>query len=161
MKLINIIFTCLISSLIIAPAAWAGPENDAEPQHLEMHISPVAKTLQTYASALQANDLEAVETQVASNGTEFTIFEGKGANIGWADYRDHHLAPELSNPDLNFTQYEFTDISDTVSGDWASATFVVKMAYTYKGEDKTSTRRGTAILKQVDGKWLITHLHTS
>src|SRR5678816_680090 len=27
---------------------------------------------------------------------DVTIFEGGGVNNGWADYRDHHLGPELA-----------------------------------------------------------------
>lgn len=102
-----------------------------------------------------------MEAFVLPNGTDFTIFEGKGTNIGWADYRDHHLAPEFANKDLVFTRYEYKDYKTNISGDLATATFTIDMAYTYKGEDKSFTRHGTAILRNINGTWKIAHLHTS
>ncbi|PHR62834.1 MAG: hypothetical protein COA47_01890 [Robiginitomaculum sp.] len=164
MKFKKQITAALFVAIGYSPIAMADPDHTAGHAHEMTHEanqSDVAKTLRSYATALQANDMKTVESFVAKNGTEFTIFEGKGANIGWADYRDNHLAPELSNPDFKITKYEFTNISETVSSDWASATFAINMDYTYKGEDKTANRRGTAILKRIEGKWILTHLHTS
>ncbi len=164
MKYNKLILGAFILGTVLPAAAWAGPGHKAEHSHemmQEKNQSDVAKTLRAYALALQISDLPGVESHVAKEGTEFTIFEGKGANIGWADYRDNHLAPELNNPDFKITQYEFAKITDTVSGDWASATFAINMSYTYKGEAKNSNSRGTAVLKQENGKWVITHLHTS
>jgi len=121
----------------------------------------VEDVLTQYSDQITAKDVAAMETYILAEGTDFTIFEGKGTNIGWADYRDHHLAPEFANEDLVFTKYEYGDYKISVSGTLASATFTIDMAYTYKGEDKTFIRHGTAILKNINGTWKIAHLHTS
>jgi len=121
----------------------------------------IESVLKSYSAQINSKDVAAMEKYVLADGTDFTIFEGKGTNIGWADYRDHHLAPEFANEDLVFTRYEYKDYKTNVSGDLATATFTIDMAYTYKGEDKTFTRHGTAILKKENGTWKIAHLHTS
>ena len=121
----------------------------------------VQATLESYAKLIDAKDVAAMEALVLPDGLDFTIFEGKGKNIGWADYRDNHLAPEFDNPDLVFTQYEYSNFNTNVSGDLATATFLINMAYIYKGKDSAVTRNGTAILKNLDGSWKIAHLHTS
>ena len=121
----------------------------------------IETVLKSYSAQINSKDVAAMEAFVLPNGTDFTIFEGKGTNVGWTDYRDHHLAPEFANEDLVFTKYEYTDYKINVSGDLATATFTIDMAYTYKGEDKTFIRHGTAILKKENGAWKIAHLHTS
>lgn len=121
----------------------------------------VEGVLKQYSDQIIAKDVAGMEKYILAEGTGFTIFEGKGTNIGWADYRDHHLAPEFANEDLVFTKYEYKDYKTSVSGTLASATFTIDMAYTYKGEDKTFTRHGTAILKNIKVAWKIAHLHTS
>jgi len=121
----------------------------------------VQATLESYAKLIDAKDVAAMEALVLPDELDFTIFEGKGKNIGWADYRDNHLAPEFDNPDLVFTKYEYSNFKTNVSGDLATATFLIDMAYTYKGKDSAVTRNGTAILKNVDGSWKVAHLHTS
>ncbi len=121
----------------------------------------VQATLESYARLIDTKDVAGMEAFVLPDGLDFTIFEGKGKNIGWADYRDNHLAPEFDNPDLVFTKYEYSNFNTNVSGDLATATFLIDMAYTYKGKDSAVTRNGTAILKNVDGNWKIAHLHTS
>lgn len=121
----------------------------------------VVSVLENYSRQIDTKDVAAMEKYVLPNGTDFTIFEGKGTNIGWADYRDHHLAPEFANEDLVFTKYEYSNFKTNISGNLATATFTIDMAYSYKGEDKTVTRHGTAILKNIKGAWKIAHLHTS
>lgn len=121
----------------------------------------IEAVLNNYSQQINAKNLASMESYVLASGTDFTIFEGKGTNIGWADYRDNHLAPEFGNEDLVFTKYEFTDYRTNVSGDLATATFSINMAYTYKNEDKAFIKHGTAILKKTNGAWKIAHLHTS
>ena len=121
----------------------------------------VESILDSYAGQVTAMDVTAMEEYVLTEGLDFTIFEGKGTNIGWTDYRDHHLAPEFANEDLVFTKYEYRDYKTSVSGSLATATFTIDMAYTYKGDDIVMTKHGTAILKKVGENWKIAHLHTS
>ncbi|PCI53089.1 MAG: hypothetical protein COB36_13380 [Alphaproteobacteria bacterium] len=142
-----------------------GHSHDGSTQQMSVNTSQenrnIESVLSSYSGLINSKDVAAMEAFVLPNGTDFTIFEGKGTNIGWADYRDHHLAPEFANEDLVFTKYDYKDYKTNVSGDLATASFSIDMAYTYKGEDKTFTRHGTAILKKVNGAWKIAHLHTS
>ena len=149
------------AALILAGAAMADPQHGQHMAHKEKAVDGPTLVLQAYANAIEAEDVASMGKAVASEGTDFTIFEGSGANMGWADYRDHHLAPEFANPDLKFHTYQYQDIITQSEGDLAFSTFSIKMEYTYKGEDKSRTGRGTAILKRQDGAWKIIHLHTS
>ncbi len=142
-----------------------GSSRESLTQKVSVNLSQekqnVEALLTNYSSLINAKDLAAMEAFVLLDGTDFTIFEGKGNNIGWTDYRDNHLAPEFANQDLVFTKYEFKDYRTNVSGDLASATFAIDMAYNYKGKNSSMTRNGTAILKNINGVWKIAHLHTS
>lgn len=150
-----------VAALALAGAAMADPQNGQHMANEEKAVDGPTLVLQAYAKAIGEQDVAAMGKAVASEGDAFTIFEGSGANVGWADYRDHHLAPEFANPDLKFQTYQYQDISTQSEGDLAFSTFSIKMEYTFKGEDKSRTGRGTAIMKRQDGAWKIIHLHTS
>ncbi len=124
-------------------------------------MQDVASVLEGYSGAIVGKDLALMETYVLADATDFTIFEGKGANLGWADYRDNHLAPEFAGDDLIITRYAYTDFETRVSGNLATVTFAIDVAVNHHGEATERTQRGTAILKNIDGVWKIAHLHTS
>lgn len=121
----------------------------------------IASVLTNYSTEIMAKNLPGMEAYVLPDAMDFTIFEGKGANLGWADYRDNHLAPEFDNDDLVFNTYSYSDFSTNVSGDLATSTFSINVDYVYKGEATTQTRRGTSVLKEIGDAWKIAHLHTS
>jgi len=127
---------------------------------MTMERQSVETVLTSYSSQITAKDLAAMEPYVLTDGEDFTIFEGKGTNIGWADYRDNHLAPELAGKDLVFTKYNFINFKTSVSGDLAAVTFSIDAAYTYKGKDTSHLGHGTAILKKINGQWKIAHMQT-
>jgi len=68
------------------------------------------------ASSFAKNDLVAA-TKVWANDESLTIFESGHANYGWADYRDHHLVPEMG--EMKNTKYEFSDIKIHLAGNTA------------------------------------------
>ncbi len=136
-------------------------KNKTKMMNVEQEARAVEAVLNGYSAQINSKNVAAMENYVLAGGTEFTIFEGKGKNIGWADYRDNHLAPEFDNKDLVFEKYQYKNFKTSVSADLATVTFAIDMAYTYKGERKEVTRNGTAILKKVGGEWKIAHLHTS
>ena len=144
-----------------APAASADPVRDVTPLEQLAGQDAPTRVLLAYAQAINAKDVAAMGRLVAVRGKDFTVFEGSGANTGWADYRDHHLVPEFANPDLVFHTYAFENIKTRRDGDLAFSTFSIKMVYTYKGEKKSRTGRGTAILTRDADAWKIVHLHTS
>lgn len=71
------------------------------------------------ASSFAKNDI-AEATRVWANDESLTIFESGHANYGWADYRDHHLVPEIG--EMKNTKYEFSDIKIHLAGNTAWAT---------------------------------------
>ncbi len=54
----------------------------------------IRRVIQAVAAYSQANNLDAIDTLFAPE-RGIHIIEGAGVNHGWADYRDHHLGPEL------------------------------------------------------------------
>ncbi len=128
--------------------------------NISVEVKNVENVMENYSKQITAKDLKAMEAYVLADGDDFTIFEGKGTNIGWADYRDNHLAPELADEDLVFTKYDFINFKTNVSGDLATVTFSIDAAYNYKGKEASHMRHGTAILKKIDGQWKIAHMQT-
>jgi hypothetical protein len=64
----------------------------------------VRDALMKNALSFEKNDV-AMASQVWANDESLTVFENGRANIGWADFRDHHLAPEMSG--MKNTKYSF------------------------------------------------------
>lgn len=92
-------------------------------------------------------------------GDSLTVMEGAGINRGWADYRDHHLAPELK--ELRDFQYRPAQIEAHVSGDlaWAIFRYTLKARTGERAIDNVG--RGTAILERRGGRWVVRHTHTA
>jgi hypothetical protein len=121
----------------------------------------VSAVLEGYSEALSTEDVVAAEQWVLSEGTDFTIFEGSGSDIGWAQYRDHHLAPEFAAEHVTFHVYDWSDYSIVTNEGLAFATFDIRMEYEVRGEARERDAHGTAILVQTGAGWRIKHLHTS
>ena len=114
------------------------------------------------ASSFAKNDI-AEATKVWANDESLTVFESGHANYGWADYRDHHLIPEMN--EMKNTKYALSDIKIHLAGNTAWATF----KYTISADVMSNgTQRhvdgaglGTAILENRDRQWRIVHWHSS
>lgn len=118
----------------------------------------VAAAVTALFAAAERGQLGVLDTLYA--GDSLTVIEGAGMNRTWADYRDHHLAPELK--EIKGFQYRPSDIEVRLLGpDGAWAIF----RYTLKGELGTRVLdlvgRGTAILERRGHRWIIRHTHTS
>ena len=128
----------------------AGRRGTAEEQQVVAAIEAIFK-------AAERNDLVALDSLYA--GTDLTVVEGAGINRGWADYRDHHLAPELK--EMKGFRYRPFEIEPHVSGNLAWAIF----RYTIQAELGTRTLdlvgRGTAILEKRRGRWVVRHTQTA
>ncbi len=118
----------------------------------------VEKTLKNYAAAIASKDISKVEKYVVTDES-FTVFEGGHVNNGWADYRDHHLAPELKQFDS--IDYGYDNIKVEVDENMAFATFKYKIAIKMKERNIQAEGLGTAILVSTPSGWKIRHLHTS
>ncbi len=159
--------TLLRVMLVAAPLfGFAAPFSSADPvqEHTREQsdgLDAPTQVLMAWARAINSKDVAAMGQLVMDKGDAFTVFEGSGSNSGWADYRDHHLAPEFANPDLVFHTYAFENIRTRHDGDLAYSIFSINMDYTYKGERKTRTGRGTAIMVRDGDVWKLVHVHTS
>jgi ketosteroid isomerase-like protein len=122
----------------------------------------VRDALMKSALSFEKNDI-AMASQVWVNDESLTIFESGHANYGWADYRDHHLVPEMG--EMKNTRYAFSDIKIHLAGKTAWAT----LKYTISADvmDNAKPRHvdggglGTAVLEERDGQWRIVHWHSS
>src|SRR6266511_259371 len=122
----------------------------------------VNDALMKSAVSFEKNDLP-MASQVWVNDESLTIFESGHANYGWADYRDHHLVPEMG--EMKNTKYAFSDIKIHLAGKTAWATFKYTISADVGEAGKTrhvdGGGLGTAVLEQRDGRWQIVHWHSS
>ncbi len=136
------------SDLEIPKRGRAGRGGDAD---------DIAHALNAYARAVTSKSIEAMSEWVTE---DLLIFEGAGVNRGWADYRDHHLGPELEM--FNAIDYEFSDIEAEVSGTLAWANFRYSVHIEMPERVSDSGGVATAVLvKGDDGRWRLRHLHTT
>lgn len=121
----------------------------------------ITQWVAAYDAAFNAKDLE----KLASFYHEaVTIYEGGGINNGWADYRDHHLGPELKA----FENLKFTTSNVTVNAigrDPNVAYVTAAYTLTAKMKDRDIDSGGLVtwlLVRSADGKsWQIRHSHTS
>lgn len=119
------------------------------------------EVLEGYSGGLAQENVAIAENYVLQAGTEFTIFEGSGQDVGWANYRDHHLAPEFAAEHVTFHVYDWSNYTIEVDETLAFATFDIRMEYEVRGEARERDAHGTALLVRSDDGWKIRHLHTS
>ncbi len=119
--------------------------------------SEPAAVLQEVFAATVRGDIAALDTLFA--GDSLTIIEGAGINRGWADYRDHHLVPELK--EMQLTAYAPRDLDVHVTGAVAWITFAYSLRADVAGRTVDNIGRGTAILEFRDARWRVRHLQTA
>lgn len=117
----------------------------------------VGATVRALFAAIERGDLVALDSLYA--GDSATIVEGAGINRGWADYRDHHLGPELKQM-TNF-RYRPFEIEARTAGNLAWATFRYALSGNMGTQALDLVGRGTAILERRGNRWLLRHTHTS
>lgn len=160
MRMLRFAPLLVAAPLMLFPGA-AAAQHDHAPRGGATAGSPVQAQVQAALQALfravEAGDMAALDTLYA--GDSLTVVEGAGINRGWADYRDHHLAPELR--EMSGFQYRPAEIEAHVSGDLAWAIF----RYTIRGRagerDLDLVGRGTAILERRGSRWVARHTQTS
>ena len=150
--------TSAIVLSIVALVAYIQPTARAQAND----ESTVRDVLLRSASSFARNDL-AEATKVWANDESLTIFESGHANYGWADYRDHHLVPEMG--EMKNTKYEFTDLKIHLAGNTAWATMKYSIAADVMDNGKSRHVEGgglaTAILEKRNNAWCIVHWHSS
>ena len=116
--------------------------------------------LASYDAAFKSKDLARIGRFYDPDAT---IFEGGGVNRGWADYRDHHLGPELE--EMRSPVLTHTNVAVSMLGKDGRAAYVTSeyRLVTKIGErDIDASGLETLVLaKAADGSWKIRHSHTS
>lgn len=134
-----------------APATSPGPVQGTADQ------AQATTALQALFAAAERGDMAALDTLYA--GDSLTVIEGAGINRTWADYRDHHLGPEMK--EMKNMQYRPTDIEMHVAGNTAWAIFRYSLKADMNGRPADVVGRGTAILERRGPRWVVRHTHTS
>ncbi len=116
----------------------------------------VVATIEAMFTATERGDMAALDTLYA--GDSLTIVEGAGINRSWADYRDHHLGPELKEF-KNFQLRPF-EIEVRVTGSTAWAMFRYTLRATMGERALDLVGRGTAILERRGDRWVVRHKQT-
>ncbi|MCI0432872.1 MAG: hypothetical protein L0271_04380, partial [Gemmatimonadetes bacterium] len=83
--------TFVAVTLALASVGTLNAQNTPDPE-----VAAVRRVVESVAEYMQARNLGAIDTLFGST-RGVHIIEGAGVNHGWADYRDHHLKPELES----------------------------------------------------------------
>ena len=145
-------FVLLCFALLLASStSIAHPANDAD-------VAAIKAVLTTYKSALERRDLTGVEQLFAPDNQ---ILESGKIEGTYADYRDHHIGPELGH----FATFQFSDYVVVVRLEGSSALATESYRYTIQLKDKPEPieRLGvaTTLLSKIDGQWRIVSMHNS
>ena len=150
--LVSAVLICLMALSATRSAANARIDDEAA----------VREALMKSALSFEKNDI-AMATQVWANDESLTVFESGHANYGWADYRDHHLVPEMG--EMKNTKYAFSDVRVHLAGKtaWATLKYTISAHVTENSKSRhvDGGGLGTAVLEQRDGRWQIMHWHSS
>ncbi len=144
------LLTRLIAVAVLALAASARADETAA----------IRAFLEAYDRAFVARDLDRL---AAFYHPEVTIFEGGGVNRGWADYRDHHLGPELA--EFEGLEFSHSEISPRLLGSDARSAYVTseyRLKARIKEREIDAAGLETLVLvRDEGGAWRIRHSHTS
>ena len=132
----------------------------AIPAHTADGEATLKKWLASYDAAFNAKDLTRLATFYDA---DVTIYEGGSVNTGWADYRDHHLGPELDEmqaPQLTHTNTAVHFLDKEQRAAYVTSDYRLKTRI--KDRDIDSGGLETLVLaKAADGAWKSRHSHTS
>src|SRR5262245_33672624 len=151
-------FSLVCSALIAAVAVFSAVYSFAQGND----EAAVRDVLLRSAASFEKND-QAEATMVWVNDESLTVFESGHANYGWADYRDHHLGPEMK--EMQNTKYSFSDMKVHLASNTAWVTMKYSIAADVGEAGKTRHVEGaglaTAVLEKRQGQWRIVHWHSS
>jgi len=118
----------------------------------------IRNVLMQSATAFERGDMAAMEKLWAGDDSVI-VFESGHANYGWADYRDHHLGPEMK--EMKNAKYTLSDIRVKASGTTAWATFKYAISADIGTRHVDGGGLGTAVLEKRGDDWRIVHWHSS
>lgn len=85
----KVTLTTLIVCVALSTAAHAQQKTDSSSEET------VRSIVLEFEKGLDERDLRRIEAVVAE---DLVVFENGHRNEGWADFRDHHLVPEMKEP---------------------------------------------------------------
>ena len=127
-------------------------------QSANADTTAVKTVLSSYKAALEKLDLTGVDALFAPDNQ---VVESGKVEGGYADYRDHHIGPELGH----FKTFKFSDYAVAVrlEGPIALTTETYRYTIVLKDKPEPIERQSvtTSVLKKIDGQWKIVSTHSS
>lgn len=133
-------------------AALAIPERSTSPVPDE-----IAAVLRAYRDAMEARS---VEKLAAVFDLDLFVLEGTHRNVGWADYRDNHIGPEMKE----WSEFKVleTRVADAlIKADFAYVTTLSTYRIVAAAKPVRISAAESLVLVRRDGTWKIRHLHYS
>jgi ketosteroid isomerase-like protein len=156
--ILSIIFAGVaVMSLIVTQPALAHGSEKHQPAQNSMFTgmdSEAAKVAKAFHHALRNGDEKSARELLAN---DVLIFEGKGVERSADEYASHHMKSDIKF--LN--KMSITPLEHHVQSQGLLATSIsrAKISGHYKDKDIDIVSAETMLLKKVNGKWKITHLH--
>ena len=144
-----LILTVMVPAFVAGVAAQATQDEAAR----------IGQWLDGYDAAFNAKDLDKLGSYYHP---DVTIYEGVGINNGWADYRDHHLGPELKafqNLQLGHSERKVHVLEGGRSA-YVTSMYALKAKMGERDVD-TGGLESLVLVKDASGAWKIRHSHTS
>lgn len=144
--------------LALLLAVWFGLHASSARASDKTEEAAVESVLANYKSALERLDIAGVDELFAPDNV---VLENGKLEGSYADYRDHHIGPELGH----FESFKFSDyvVAVRLEGPIALATETYRYTIRLKDKPEPIERQGaaTSVLKKIDGKWKILSMHNS
>jgi ketosteroid isomerase-like protein len=139
------------TTLIGLLAVLASPTPEAEVP------KDVRAVLEEYRAAMEARSVDRLSKVV---DPALVVVENTGINVGWADYRDNHIGPELK--EMRSFKYLGPRVVDaSVSGDTAHAVVEARVEIAEEREVVMLACVETFVLRKTKQGWKIRSLHWS
>ena len=137
-----------LTLLTLAAPVWAAVDDRSE----------VEQVVRSNMTAFAAGDFATLD-KLWAHDEDLQVFESGHANLGWKDYSENHLKPELVQ--LKGIQINVSDVKVRLAGKTAWATYKYSYSLTVKDKTISGSALGTAILEKRRGNWVIVHAHSS
>lgn len=145
--------------------ALSSPAATHEPKTLPAAASRLAvtlpaeidKTLRDYRTAMEARSLERLASTMDA---DLVVLEGTHTNVGWVDYRDNHIGPEMKEWQ-DFVTQTATVVDAIVAGDVAYAATESTYRIVTAGKPIVLDATETFVLRKGRSGWRIRHIHIS
>lgn len=118
----------------------------------------VEQVVRNNLRAFAAGDFAALE-KLWAHEEDLQVFESGHANLGWKDYSQNHLKPELVQ--LKGIKIDVSEVRVYLAGKTAWATYQYGYALTVKDKTISGKALATAILQKRGRDWVIVHSHSS